>query len=79
MADKDAPGGPAPTRKVLSTDEAAAYLGIGKTMLYSIRKRKLIKTAKIGWRTLWPVKELDRYIELVTTQNSSRPRNGKKK
>jgi predicted DNA-binding transcriptional regulator AlpA len=48
-----------PDKLLLSADEAAAVLGIGKTLFYSLHSGgRLPLPVKLGRRTLWRVDEL---------------------
>lgn len=61
---------PAPiSRRLLSVDEAAAYLSVGKrTMQYLLRDGDVLKV-RIGSRTLIDKSDLDEYVERVKAQS----------
>lgn len=46
-----------------SAKEAAAYLGISERHLWTQTKARRIPHVKIGRRVLYPVKELDAWLE----------------
>jgi excisionase family DNA binding protein len=50
-------------KKLLSIDEAATSLSIGRTLLYSILLKGDIESITIGNRRLIPAQALDLYIE----------------
>lgn len=52
-------------RRLLTTDEAAHYLGIGRrTMQYLLRDGEVLKI-RIGSRTLIDQTDLDEYVERI--------------
>jgi excisionase family DNA binding protein len=58
-------------KKLLSIDEAAATLNIGRTLLYSLLLRGDIQSVKIGNRRLIPASALDSYIALLCESQGS--------
>ena len=50
-------------KRLLSVDEAAEYLSIGKTKLHSWIKRKKIPVIKLDSSTRFDVLELDEFVE----------------
>ncbi len=48
---------------VFSAKEAAAYLGVSERHLWTQTKARRIPHVKIGRRVLYPVKELDAWLE----------------
>jgi excisionase family DNA binding protein len=55
-------GGQAPT-VMLSVAEACGKLGIGRTTLYKLIRKKIIKSVKIEGRRLISMKAIERFIE----------------
>jgi len=53
---------PAVKALALSVKEAAAALGIGRTMVFYLMRDGRLKPIKIGKRTLIPVKEIEAFI-----------------
>ena len=51
-----------PRRLALSPDEAAAAVGVGRTLFYE-RIMPELRVAYVGRRRLIPVRELDRWLE----------------
>jgi excisionase family DNA binding protein len=47
----------------LSAKEAAVYLGVSERHLWTQTKARRIPHVKIGGRVLYPVKELDAWLE----------------
>lgn len=55
--------GKQPTKPTLSAAEAAAYLGVSERHLWTQTKARRIPHVKLGRRVLYPVKELDAWLE----------------
>ena len=54
------------TKRTFNTREAAAYLGIGKTKLFQLKKAKKINAALNGSKALYLRAELDRYLNTLS-------------
>jgi excisionase family DNA binding protein len=52
-----------PAKQTLSVKEAAAYLGVSERHLWAQTKARRIPHVKFGRRVLYPVKELDAWLE----------------
>ena len=52
-----------PSKPNLSAKEAAVYLGVSERHLWTQTKARRIPHVKIGRRVLYPVKELDAWLE----------------
>lgn len=50
------------TKRTVSTNEAAAYLGIGRSKFYELVRTQQIKSLRIGRRILIPTRALEFYI-----------------
>lgn len=55
-------------KRLLSTEEAALYLGVATKTLYNqsapnADKKFPVKPNRIGRKVLWDIRDLDRYIE----------------
>ena len=50
-------------KRLLSVEEAATYLGVRKSTIYSWAWRRKIPSVKMGRRLLFDLKDLDRIIE----------------
>ncbi len=48
---------------LVSVSEAASYLGIGRTSLYALVKDRKLRCVRVGQRTRFAIRELDRFIE----------------
>jgi excisionase family DNA binding protein len=59
----DAPLPTAPVRVLLSVEEAAAALGMGRTFMYHLLARKEIVSVKVGRTRRVPVKALHDYVD----------------
>ncbi len=57
---------------LLKTPEACAYLRIGRTKLFSLASRGKIHRTRIGGAVRWHRRELDRFIQGVTTAGARR-------
>ena len=56
-------GRPAPLRqRLLTTKQAHEYLQVSKTTLWRLAKRGLLRPVRVGGRTQYDVKDLDRFI-----------------
>ncbi|GAB2999688.1 helix-turn-helix domain-containing protein [Saccharothrix stipae] len=65
---------PIPTRVLLTVEEAAERLGIGKTKTYSLVRTGDLESVLIGRLRRIHVDAIDRYAaRLVTEQTSTRP------
>lgn len=53
----------APHRLLYPLNEAAALLGVGRTTLYELIRRRELPTTKIGRKSLIHTDDLDRYAE----------------
>lgn len=63
-ANMTAAGSTAPPVKLLLTvDEAAAALGLGRTLLYELLRRKVIASVKVGTARRIPLRALEAFIE----------------
>ena len=51
-------------RRLLSVEEAAIYLGVQKSTIYSWASRRRIPSVKMGRRLLFDQKDLDQIIEV---------------
>jgi excisionase family DNA binding protein len=60
------PAQPAPAG-AYSPEDAARYLGIGRTTLYTLIKEGKVSAVKIGRRTVVPRSELDALLRMETT------------
>ena len=56
-----------PALALSATEAAAAALGIGERLLWSMTNRREIPHVKIGRRTVYPVRELERYLSKRAT------------
>lgn len=56
------------SRRLLNTDEAAAYLGIGKRTMQILLKDGHVLKVRIGSRTLIDQADLDEYVERLKAQ-----------
>lgn len=56
------------TEGLLTVNETLNYLKIGRTTLYALVKEGRLKTVKIGKRTLFDKRDIDKFIE----ENKSR-------
>lgn len=52
-----------PPKPTLSVKEAAAYLGVSERHLWTQTKARRIPHVKLGKRVLYPVKELNAWLE----------------
>ena len=52
--------------RLLTYDEALAYLRIGGTKLRELRAAGEIQSIRIGRRTLWLKASLDRYVDRLS-------------
>jgi len=52
-----------PESPLLTVEEAARYLRISRPMVYRLLQTKQLRPVKIGSRTLFDKKDLDRFIE----------------
>ena len=50
-------------KRLLGALDAASYLSISRTTLYYKAKIGKIRSLKIGHRRLFPIEELDRYVD----------------
>lgn len=50
----------------LTTEEACAFLRVGKTTLYQLRSKGKIKATRIGKTTRWPLAELRKLLDKNT-------------
>jgi len=50
-------------KRLLSVEEAAQYLGVQKSTIYSRAWRRVIPSVKMGRRLLFDQEDLDRMIE----------------
>lgn len=57
----DAP--PGPSRLLLTLEEAAETLGIGRSTLYRLLASRDIRSVKIGWMRRIAVADLEAYVE----------------
>ncbi|MEO5356441.1 MAG: helix-turn-helix domain-containing protein [Nitrospirae bacterium YQR-1] len=48
---------------LLNIKEASEYLRISRATLYNLMKKDVLKTVKIGKRTLFDKKDIDTFIE----------------
>ena len=55
-------------RRLLNTDEAAAYLGIGRRTMQGLLKDGDVLKVRIGSRTLIDQADLDEYVERIKRQ-----------
>jgi excisionase family DNA binding protein len=58
-----APVTPPPPKLLVSLDDAAERLSIGRTMLYQLVRERQIKTVRIGRLYRVRVTELERYVD----------------
>lgn len=65
------PVGPAPLALALNVEEAAAALGIGRTMVFYLLRDGKLRAIKIGKRTLIPVKEIEAFIARLQAEVSA--------
>lgn len=56
----------APRRRLLTYDEAGAYLTVGRTTMYDLVAKGELPTVKIRRCTRFKTEDLDEYIELQT-------------
>jgi len=49
--------------KLLSVKDACDLLGVGRTTLYQLRKRGLIRSVRIGRRVLFDLRDLEIFVE----------------
>lgn len=62
-ATHDAPMDAAPLPKLIDADAAAAVLGIGRTTLYWLTKRRELACVHVGRRLLFDTNDLAEFIE----------------
>jgi excisionase family DNA binding protein len=62
------------TGKLLSVEQAAVYLGIGRGSAYEAARKGEIPTVKIGRRVLVPLAALERFL---IDANQERPSSGR--
>jgi len=55
------PSHPEQTKLLISIEEAAELLSIGRTLMFDLVKRKAVKACKIGRRTLISKSELEAF------------------
>jgi excisionase family DNA binding protein len=55
-----------PEPYLVSLDEAARRLGLGKTSVYGLVRAGRLKTVKVGKRHLVPTASLDAYVSSLT-------------
>ena len=55
-------GEQATTRRLLTTKQACEYLQVSTTTLWRLTKRRALTAVRVGGRTQYDVKELDRFI-----------------
>jgi len=58
----NSPAVPPPHVLALSVEEAAAALGIGRTMVFYLLRDGKLRAIKIGKRTLIPVREIESFL-----------------
>lgn len=56
---------------LLTTDEAAQRLRIGRSTLYDLIRSRRLRTVKIGARRLVPVEALAEVIELLSRETAA--------
>ena len=52
-----------PRRLLVGVEDAATILGIGQRTVWKLAKEGELPTVRIGNRTLWPVRELEKWVE----------------
>jgi excisionase family DNA binding protein len=53
----------APRIRLVSVDTAAQLLGIGRTTVYDLVNRGVLRSMKIGRRTLLPIEDIDAFVD----------------
>jgi excisionase family DNA binding protein len=51
------------TKLTVSVKEAAAMLGLSQRTVWSLKEKGKIAVCRIGTRVLFPVKELERFVQ----------------
>lgn len=62
---------PADMRLLLTPQEAADALGIGRTLLYSLLMRKEIASVKVGAARRIPLRELEVFVDRLSKQEKA--------
>ncbi len=57
---------PIGTKRTLTVDEAAAYLGVGRSKFYELVRTKQVPSVRIGRRILIPTRELESFLRRTT-------------
>ncbi len=71
LADAPAPAPPAITPALLSFEEAATYLGVGRTTIYQLVDARALQSVRIGRSVRIRRDELDRHVDALTTTSES--------
>jgi len=53
-------------RQLLSIQEACQVLSIGRTMLYSLAKKRELRILKIGRRSFLAVNEIEKFVQTLS-------------
>ena len=57
--------------RLLRVDDAAEYMGLGRTSIYAEIRAKRLAIVKIGKATRLELTELDRWLDNLTSQTAS--------
>ncbi len=57
------------TKAVLSVDEFAATIGVGRTTAYRLFKERKVRLVRIGRRTLIPIAEVDALLAALANEH----------
>jgi excisionase family DNA binding protein len=62
---------PKPTRVLLTVEEAAEYLGVGRTLMYRLIKENEVTTVQIGRLRRVPREAIDNYAARILAEQSA--------
>lgn len=55
------------TRRLVSVEEAAAAIGIGRTFAFALIGSGALRSVRVGKRRLVPVEAIDAYVDALAT------------
>jgi len=58
--------------RLLTVREVCEMLGVGRTTLYVLRKRGLIRAVRIGRRVLFDLRDVERLIDRLKVPNEEK-------
>lgn len=61
------------SKRLLSREEARAFLGIGSTTLWKLESQGRLPATRIGKRVLFQLGELERFVEVVSGRKVIEP------